>query len=286
MQTYYIFSRNRLLLSAFINILCSVRFLIQYFVLTSQLIMKEERFFYAPSAYSEWRCGGSGELPQEEAVHVVRVLRMQTGDEIFLVDGVGSFYRSEITAATQKRCTYIIKEHLPQAPAWQGHLHLAMAPTKNMDRTEWMAEKATEIGFNELSFLNCRFSERKVLKGERIDKILISAMKQSHKAWKPVLNEMVSFEQFVKTHTGGDRFIAHCYEMEDVGDTEKPFLFDVLKPGHDAVVMVGPEGDFSVDEVKLALQHGFRSISLGRSRLRTETAALAAVHLMQIKNQL
>ncbi len=248
--------------------------------------MKEERFFYAPSAGEDLQHGGSGELPQEEAVHVVRVLRMQMGDEIFLVDGVGSFYRAEITAATQKRCTYIIKEHLPQSPAWQGHLHLAMAPTKNMDRTEWMAEKATEMGFDELSFLNCRFSERKVLKGERIDKILVSAMKQSHKACKPVLNEMASFEQFVKEHTEGDRFIAHCYEKEDVGDEEKPFLFDVLVPGHDVVVMVGPEGDFSVDEVKFALQHGFRSISLGRSRLRTETAALAAVHLMQIKNQL
>ena len=136
--------------------------------------MKEERFFYDPQI--------SGELPQEEAHHAVKVLRLQVGDEIRLMDGKGIFYRATITAATSHRCLYQIEETEPQEPAWQGHLHLAMAPTKLMDRVEWFAEKATEIGFDELTFLDCQFSERRVVKEERIDKILISAVKQSHKA--------------------------------------------------------------------------------------------------------
>jgi len=238
--------------------------------------MKEERFFYDPEV--------NGELPGEEAHHAVRVLRRQVGDEINLMDGKGTFYRATITAATGHRCLYRIEETLPQQPAWQGHLHLAMAPTKLMDRVEWFAEKATEIGFDELSFLDCQFSERRVIKEERIDKILISAMKQSRKAWKPALNGMMLFEQFVKNDCKADKFICHCYDEGDIdrGGT-KPLLMNVLRTGVDTIVMIGPEGDFSIDEVRLALQHGYRSVSLGRSRLRTETAALVAVHMMQLK---
>ena len=129
--------------------------------------MKEVRFFYAPYAAI------THELPEEEAQHAVRVLRLDAGDEIMLMDGNGSFYLAEITVATKKRCFYQLKETLPQPRQWQGHLHLAMAPTKNLDRVEWLAEKATEIGFDELTFLNCKFSERKVLKTERIDKIAL-----------------------------------------------------------------------------------------------------------------
>ncbi len=258
-----------------------------------------------------------GELPEEEAHHATKVLRLGVGDELMLVDGRGSFFRAVITAATNHRCTYRIEEALPQQPAWMGCLHIAMAPTKLIDRTEWFVEKATEIGFDELTFLDCQFSERRVVKQERIDKILVSAMKQSHKAWKPRLNcstmssdfegaeshscstkssdyggaeshsGMQKFRDFIMEEREGDKFICHCYDESDVGGTEgKPLLFDVLRRGVPSTVLVGPEGDFSVEEVKLALQHGYRSVSLGRSRLRTETAALVAVHMMQLKNEL
>ncbi len=176
---------------------------------------------------------------------------------------------------------------MKQLPAWKGHLHLAVAPTKLNDRMEWFAEKATEIGFDELSFLNCQFSERRVMKSERIDKILVSAIKQSHKAWKPVLNDMVDFKTFINRERQGQKYICHCYEETDVEEKgEKPYLLDVMTPGEETTVLIGPEGDFSVEEVRLALAKGYRSVSLGRSRLRTETAALVAVHLMHIKNQL
>ena len=241
--------------------------------------MKEIRFFYDPQI--------SGELPEDEAKHATRVLRLSVGDELLLMDGNGCFFRAEITVATGHRCLYKVLETMPQERAWEGHIHLAMAPTKLNDRTEWFAEKATEIGMDELSFLDCRFSERRVIKCERIDKILISAVKQSHKAWKPVLNEMTPFERFVKAEREGDKFICHCYNEEDIEEgAEKPFLMDVLQRGVETTVLIGPEGDFSVDEVKLALQNGYRSVSLGTSRLRTETAALVAVHMMQLKNQI
>ena len=247
--------------------------------------MKEVRFFYVPNASSV------NELPEEEAQHAVRVLRMEMGDEMMLMDGEGIFYRAIVTEATKKRCLSRIEETLPQERQWQPHLHLAMAPTKNMDRTEWFAEKATEIGFDELTFLRCRWSERTVIKTERVEKILVSAMKQSHKAWKPILNEMVDFKAFLqeikeRENRNGkvmQKFICHCYEEEGLG--EKVALKDALKSGEDVLVMVGPEGDFSIDEVKMAEANGFQSVSLGKSRLRTETAALVAVHLMNLINQ-
>lgn len=242
--------------------------------------MKETRFFFVPDARNHT------ELPEEEAKHATRVLRLTEGDELLLMDGEGSFFRAEITAASNHRCMYKILEVMPQERAWEGHIHLAMAPTKLNDRVEWFAEKATEIGMDELSFLDCKFSERRVIKCERIDKILVSAVKQSHKAWKPVLNEMTPFERFVKQERKGDKFICHCYNQEDIKSGGfKPFLMDVLQHGTESTVLIGPEGDFSVDEVKLALQYGYRSVSLGTSRLRTETAALVAVHMMQLINQ-
>ena len=244
--------------------------------------MKETRYFYAPDAAT------SAELPGDETGHALRVLRMGVGDELLLVDGNGCFYRATITAATGHRCTYRIEETMPQQPAWQGHLHLAMAPTKLLDRVEWFTEKATEIGFDELTFLDCQFSERRVVKKERIDKILVSAMKQSHKAWKPKLNGMQRFRDFISEEREGDKFICHCYDAvqgtDGTSEWDKPFLFDVLRPGVPTTVLIGPEGDFSVDEVRLAMQHGYRSVSLGKSRLRTETAALVAVHMMQLRN--
>ena len=226
--------------------------------------------FYTPDIQT------NAELPEEEAQHCVRVLRLTAGDEITLTDGKGNFYRAEISAATNKRCLVNIKETIHQAPLWQGHLHIAMAPTKNMDRNEWLAEKATEIGFDEMTFLNCRFSERKVIKTERIEKILVSAIKQSLKARLPRLNEMTDFNSFIEKDFSGQKFIAHCYEGE------KPLLKDVLKKGEDTLVLIGPEGDFSEEEVKKAIEKGFIPISLGKSRLRTETAALVACHTMNM----
>lgn len=230
--------------------------------------------FYTPDIQTR------AELPEEEAAHAVRVLRLEAGDEVTLTDGKGCFYRAEISAASNKRCLVNVLETLPQEPLWQGHLHLAMAPTKNMDRTEWFAEKATEIGFDELTFLNCRFSERKVIKTERIQKILVSAIKQSLKARLPKLNEMTDFNKFIRQPFNGQKFIAHCYEGE------KPLLKDIVRRGEDALVLIGPEGDFSEEEVKLAVEQGFQPISLGRSRLRTETAAFVACHILNLCNQI
>ena len=237
------------------------------------------------------------ELPEEEAAHAVRVLRLTEGEEVMLTDGVGHFYKAVIAAATSKRCVVEVTETLTPSPLWKGHLHLAFAPTKNMDRIEWLCEKATEIGIDELSLLDCRYSERRVVKTERLEKILVAAMKQSLKAVKPVLNEMTPFEKFVKRPFTAQKFIAHCYSEEELmagseNDSDRslsycttafrPALHDVLQPGRDALVLVGPEGDFSIEEVRLALSLGFRSVSLSGSRLRTETSALVAVHLMNI----
>lgn len=241
--------------------------------------MKETRFFYVPNA------GQENEMPTEEALHALRVLRIKSGDEINLMDGVGNFYRAEVTLAATKRCLYEVKEVLPQQPAWHGHVHLAIAPTKVMDRIEWMAEKATEIGFDELSFLNCKFSERKTMRTVRLDKIVISAVKQSHKAWKPIVNQMVSFKEFLAQPRKGRKFICHCYEefekVDLMTELQKPYDEDA-----DVTVLVGPEGDFSVDEVKLAIANGYESASLGTSRLRTETAGLMSVAMANLTRRI
>ncbi len=245
--------------------------------------MKEVRYFYTPEAAHLTPSQPMVELPDEEAQHAVRVLRLTEGDEVVLMDGVGQFYRAELAVVTKKSCVCRVLETLPQQKEWAAHLHLAMAPTKNMDRTEWLAEKATEIGFDELTFLRCQFSERTVIKTERVEKILVSAMKQSRKAWKPKLNEMTDFRQFLQQPFEGGKFICHCYEQDDL--TPKVLLKDVLKRGEDALVLVGPEGDFSIEEVRMAEKAGFVGVSLGKSRLRTETAALVAVHLMHLANE-
>ena len=218
----------------------------------------------------------SHELPADEAAHALRVLRLQPGDEVRLTDGQGGFYHARISECNRKRCMVEVIEREEQAPLWRGHLHLALAPTKNIDRMEWLAEKATEIGFDELTFLNCQWSERRIVKGERIEKILISAMRQSLKARLPKLNDITDFAQFVKQPVSGQKFIAHCHEGE------KSPLRQALQPGQDALVLIGPEGDFSPDEVALAVAEGFTPVTLGNTRLRTETAALVAVHLMNL----
>jgi 16S rRNA (uracil1498-N3)-methyltransferase len=230
--------------------------------------------FYAPDILT------NDELPEEEAGHCLRVLRLTMGDTITVTDGKGTFYQAQIATATHKRCTVKIISKEFQQPLWKGHLHIAIAPTKNMDRMEWLAEKMTEIGFDELSFLSCRFSERKVIKTDRIQKILVSAIKQSLKARIPQLNEMVSFDDFIRRDFQGQKFIAHCY------DEKKLLLKDELREGEDAVILIGPEGDFSEEEVQKAIEKGFVPVSLGPSRLRTETAALVACDMMNLKNQI
>lgn len=267
--------------------------------------MKETRYFYVPNA------SANSELPEEEAQHALRVLRLVAGDSIILIDGEGGFHEAEVTATDKRHCHYSIVRSLPQERLWTPRLHIAVAPTKNIDRMEWFVEKAVEIGVDEISFLNCQFSERRNLRLDRMEKIAISAMKQSRKAWKPVLNDMEDFTSFISrvSTTETDRFICHCYEESDIAAflqqeglpaaertmglseeeklpdssiQEKRLLSGSLSRDRDTVVMVGPEGDFSIEEVAHAETIGFHPVSLGDSRLRTETAALVAVHLMRL----
>lgn len=238
--------------------------------------MKELRYFYAPDALT------TQQLPDEEANHVLRVLRLGEGDSLNITDGRGHLIEATITQATRRECFFKIVKVEKHPPLWPRRVHLAVAPTKNIDRMEWLAEKATEVGFDELTFLDCQFSERRQLREDRIEKIVVSAMKQSRKAWKPKVNAMVPLGKFIEAHGEGRRFIAHCYE-----EFPKKYLFEELQacPAEDVLVLVGPEGDFSVDEVQLAMQHGYESVSLGESRLRTETAGLVAVMMAQLSKE-
>ena len=220
--------------------------------------------------------GSRAVLDSEESTHCIRVLRHREGDMISVIDGRGSLLDCRIEKCDRQETILEVTGRKENFGGHDYNLEMAVAPTKNMERYEWFMEKATEIGFDELTFLSCRFSERKVVKTERIDKILVAAMKQSHKAFKPVLNGMEDFRRFVARDFPGQKFIAHCYDESDIEgrgvgaeektmDGGKPFLLDVLDATQDTLVMVGPEGDFSVEEVRLALQHGFRPVSLGRS---------------------
>ncbi len=246
--------------------------------------MKETHIFYAPQVAE-----GVTELPQEEAGHAVRVLRMKEGDALTLTDGMGHFYDAHITLASNKHCQFAIDNVWDDHKLWKGNIQLAVAPTKNMDRMEWFAEKATEIGVDHITLLNCANSERKVVKTERLEKIVVSAMKQSHKAFKPEVTPMTTFKDFIAQPFEGQKFIAHCYSPEETENASegihlsgRNFLGDLLTADGSALVLIGPEGDFSIEEVESALNAGFQPISLGESRLRTETAALVAVHLMYL----
>lgn len=236
--------------------------------------MKETRYFYVPDAAS------TNELPAEEAAHASRVLRLESGDEVFLIDGTGCFFKAQLTLVTKGRCLYDIVERLPQEKTWNGRIAVAMAPTKVIDRVEWTLEKATEIGIDEFSLLNCSFSERRNVKLERLDKIVIAAVKQSRKAWKPLLNDLQPFEGFVNRPRKGAKYIAHCYAEIDKKDLYGELL--QLNGDEEVTILIGPEGDFSIDEVHLAMSKGYVPVSLGQSRLRTETAALAATMIAQL----
>ena len=239
--------------------------------------MKEARYFYVPDAAQQ------RELPAEECQHAIRVLRLKVGDELFLMDGVGNYYRAQVSDASSHHCCYEIVETLPQERQWTGNVHLAIAPTKMMDRMEWMTEKAVEVGVDEITFLDCQFSERSIVKLPRAEKIVIAATKQSHKAWLTTLHEMTPFDGFINQPRTCHKYIAHCYE-----EVPRTYLFDELRqlaPTDDALVLVGPEGDFSIDEVRKAVANGYQSVHLGKSRLRTETAGLAAVMMMQLSKE-
>ncbi|MEG1615392.1 MAG: 16S rRNA (uracil(1498)-N(3))-methyltransferase [Bacteroidales bacterium] len=230
--------------------------------------------FYTPDILA------TREMPEEESNHAVKVLRLAEGDEVILIDGMGTFHKAVIARAHHKRCGVEILESYPETNLRDYKIHIAVAPTKNMDRIEWFAEKATEIGLDAITLLKCRFSERKEVKVERLNKILISAMKQSLKATLPHLDGMTDFKKFVQQPFEGQKFIAHCYK-----DAERVLLKQAYRPGENMLILIGPEGDFSEEEVELALANGFQPVSLGNSRLRTETAALVACHTMHVINE-
>jgi 16S rRNA (uracil1498-N3)-methyltransferase len=218
------------------------------------------------------------ELPEEEARHALRVLRLSEGDAVCLTDGKGFFYKAVIQRPDLRHCKVNIVEQYRQPPLWSFHLHVAVAPTKNMERIEWFCEKATEIGINTITLLNSRFSERREVNVPRLEKILAGAMKQSGKAALPTLNGITDFRTFIARPFEGQTFIAHCAEGE------KPLLQHRCHPQENVLVLIGPEGDFSPEEIKAAVARGFEAVSLGKSRLRTETAALVACHTAHIVN--
>ena len=224
-------------------------------------------------------------LSEEESGHCVRVLRCSTGDEILITDGKGTTYTARITNPHPKHCDFDIISREKLEPHHHFHLHIAIAPTKNIERMEWAIEKCVEIGVDEITPLLCRFSERKQLRTDRLEKIILSAAKQSLTPYLPVLHELTNYEEFVKeyrvqnTEYRPQCFIAHCYKEE------KHLLRDEIERGRDVLVLIGPEGDFSEQEVADALAAGFIPVSLGNSRLRTETAAVVACHTAVLFNE-
>ena len=215
---------------------------------------------------------------KEESKHITKVLRKKEGDILFVTNGLGHLFKTEITLATDSKCTVDIRS-IEKANDSKYHLHLAVAPTKMNDRYEWFLEKATEIGVQEITPIICDHSERKIIKTERFDKIVLSAMKQSNQLFLPTLNEPISFKEFVKKSIDGQKFIAHCEE------SDKKTLKEVLKSHEDCIILIGPEGDFSLKEIELAIQNNYNPVSLGLTRLRTETAAVVACHTVALINE-
>jgi len=215
---------------------------------------------------------------KEESKHIIKVLRKKEGDILHVTNGLGFVFQTAITIASDTKCTVkIISFEEQERPTFR--LHLAVAPTKMNERYEWFLEKATEIGIQEITPILCEHSERKVIKTDRFQKILESAMKQSLHYYLPKLNEPISFKDFLKKEHHGQKFIAHCEE------TDKKSLKKELKVKEDVTLLIGPEGDFSVKEIQLALEHNFIPVSLGTTRLRTETAAIVACHSVVFQNE-
>jgi len=214
---------------------------------------------------------------KEESKHIIKVLRKKESDKIFLTNGLGYFFESEIISAFEKKCEIRITNVQFHEPT-SYHIHIAVAPTKMNDRLEWFLEKATEIGIHEITPIICDNSERKVYKIDRAEKIVQSAMKQSLQMYLPKINEPISYSQFVKQTIDGQKFIAHCEE------TERKAFQNEVKSNEKVTILIGPEGDFSTKEIKLALENQFIPVTLGNTRLRTETAALVACHTIAVKN--
>ena len=215
---------------------------------------------------------------KEESKHIIKVLRKKDSDILFVTNGLGYLFKTEITLASDNKCTVkIISFEKSATPKF--HLHLVVAPTKMNDRFEWFLEKATEIGIHEITPIICDRSERKVINTERFDKILLTAMKQSNVLFLPKLNNPISFKEFVKRKQEGLNFIAHCEE------TNKKTLKTALKPNENVTILIGPEGDFTEKEIELALDSNYIPVSLGNTRLRTETAAIVACHSVVFVNE-
>lgn len=231
------------------------------------------QLFYAPDLR-----GDHYTLEEQESKHVIKVLRMRSGDVLMLTDGRGKLCTAELLNEDPRRCEVRIVEVKENFEKKKYHLHVCIAPTKNINRFEWFLEKSTEIGIDEITPLICQRSERKLVKKERLNKVITSAMKQSLKAYHPVLNEAKSFKDLVSQEYSAKKYIAY------VEEGEHPNLHSVYPLGEDAIILIGPEGDFSPEEVAMATQNGFMVVSLGNSRLRTETAGIVAVHTVAVAN--
>lgn len=216
-------------------------------------------------------------LDAEESRHCAKVLRKKVGDKIQVTDGKGNFYHATLTESRPDKCSFKI-DSTEKEPARPFHIHIAIAPTKNPDRTEWFVEKAIEIGVDEISFLLCDNSERAALKTDRLEKLAVSAMKQSLRFSLAKINHMVLLKDFVQTTQASSKFIAY------VDQTNPDHLLKQAKAKTSYVVLIGPEGDFSKKELELSVEHGYKKVSLGPNRLRTETAGLAACHILNLIN--
>ncbi|MFI3263226.1 MAG: 16S rRNA (uracil(1498)-N(3))-methyltransferase [Rikenellaceae bacterium] len=234
------------------------------------------QLFYAP----DLSLSTNYTLSEEESKHCIKVLRKKCGDFIHLIDGVGGMYKCEIVQDFPKQCIVTVVETINDFEKRDYTLHLAVAPTKSIDRFEWFLEKATEIGIDAITPIECEHSERKIIKIERSEKVILSAIKQSLKAYYPKFSELTKFKTFINSDfQGKDLYIAHCEPSQN-----KLPLKEVLVKGSDSVILIGPEGDFSVEEIELAKSKGFKEISLGESRLRTETAGVVAVSMVSFIN--
>ena len=221
-------------------------------------------------------------LSEEESKHCVRVLRMGRGDELHITDGRGTMYRCKIVDDNVKRCTVEVINAEHEYEKMSYGLTIGIAPTKNIDRLEWFLEKATEVGISEIYPLLCDHSERKEIKHEREERVITSAVKQSLKAYHPTLHELTPIRKLIAMPFEGEKFIAHC--NSELGERE--YLGKLLKKGNNTLILIGPEGDFSPAEVALAVANGFEEITLGTQRFRTETAAVVAVNMVSIVNNL
>lgn len=232
------------------------------------------QLFYTPNLTNELY-----DLSEEESKHCSQVLRLKTGDIIHCTDGEGRIFESEIIETNKKRTVINCKRLIRSFEKNKSPLHIAIAPVKNSDRFEWFLEKAVEIGIDEITPVICEHSERKTVNLERSSKIIISAMKQSLKAWLPKINPPVKFNDFVNFSKSDSKFIAYC-ELDDIA-----LLKDVCNKNNAAVVLIGPEGDFSKNEFEYAVNKGFTPVSLGKSRLRTETAGVFVCSIFNMINQ-